>query len=34
MRLHPPGTDGDKESKKWEKAYKKVVRKRKIQQST
>lgn len=33
MRLHPPGTDDDKESTKWEKAYKKVVRKRKRQQS-
>ncbi|XP_027849883.1 uncharacterized protein LOC114129365 isoform X1 [Aphis gossypii] len=33
MRLHPPGTENDKESTKWEKAYKKVVRKRKRQQS-
>lgn len=30
MRLHPPGSEDDKESKKWEKSYKKVVRKRKI----
>jgi len=34
MRLHPPGTENDRESTKWEKAYKKVVRKRKRQQQS
>ncbi|XP_050539739.1 uncharacterized protein LOC126904614 isoform X1 [Daktulosphaira vitifoliae] len=31
MRLHPPGSDDKKSSTKWEKAYKKVVKKRKRQ---